>query len=156
MKPHLTPERHPRLRRARKMGESLRGRLLIVVFSLLVIGLLISDLATYALFQRSLLSRIDDQLTARSTVDTAVFVLNGARGPGPASVDYPTGTVIELLNPDGSVATAASLRVQTGMRLGSPGNYQLFLNVCFSDYSTCRGSSGDWEVLSGSIVITVQ
>jgi uncharacterized protein YraI len=45
---------------------------------------------------------------------------------------------------------------EDGMRLSSPGNYQLFLNVCFSDYPTCRGSSGDWEVLSGSIVITIQ
>jgi hypothetical protein len=45
---------------------------------------------------------------------------------------------------------------EDGMRLSSPGSYQLFLNVCFSDYSTCRGSAGDWEVLSGSIVITVQ
>jgi two-component system OmpR family sensor kinase len=98
------------------MTQSLRGRLLIGVISLLVIGLLISDLATYVLFQRSLLSRIDDQLTARSTVDTAVFVLSGSRGPGP-SVDYPSGTVIELLNPDGSVATTANLRV------GGSGNF---------------------------------
>jgi len=45
---------------------------------------------------------------------------------------------------------------EDGIRLGSAGSYQLFLNVCFSDYPTCRGSSGDWEVLSGSIVITVQ
>ncbi len=45
---------------------------------------------------------------------------------------------------------------EDGMRLGSPGNYQLFLNVCFSGYSVCRGTSGDWEVLSGAIVITVQ
>ena len=45
---------------------------------------------------------------------------------------------------------------EDGMRLSSPGNYHLFLNVCFSDYPTCRGSSGDWEVLSGSIVISVQ
>ena len=91
------------------MTRSLRGRLLIGVISLVVAGLLISDVANYVLFQRSLLARIDDQLTARSTVDTAVFVLSG-RGPEP-SVDYPTGTVIELLNPDGSVATAATLHV---------------------------------------------
>jgi hypothetical protein len=45
---------------------------------------------------------------------------------------------------------------EDGMRLGSPGNYQLFLNVCFSNFTTCRSPSGDWEVLSGAIVITVQ
>jgi len=92
------------------MTQSLRGRLLIGVVSLVVVGLLISDLATYVLFQRSLLDRIDSELTARSTVDTAVFVLSGARGPGPP-VDYPAGTVTELLAPDGSVAAAATLRV---------------------------------------------
>jgi two-component system, OmpR family, sensor kinase len=92
------------------MTQSLRGRLLIGVISLVVIGLLVSDVATYVLFQRSLLDRIDSELTARSTVDTAVFVLSGARGPGPP-VDYPAGTVTELLAPDGSVATAATLRV---------------------------------------------
>src|SRR5437899_6226477 len=92
------------------MTQSLRGRLLIGVISLVVVGLLIADIATYALFQRSLLDRIDSELTARSTVDTAVFVLSGARGPGPP-VDYPAGTVTELLAPDGSVAAAATLRV---------------------------------------------
>ena len=92
------------------MTQSLRGRLLIGVVSLVIVGLLISDLATYVLFQRSLLDRIDSELTARSTVDTAVFVLSGARGPGPP-VDYPAGTVTELLAPDGSVAAAATLRV---------------------------------------------
>src|SRR5438445_1107057 len=92
------------------MTQSLRGRLLIGVVSLVVVGLLISNLATYVLFQRSLLDRIDSELTARSTVDTAVFVLSGARGPGPP-VDYPAGTVTELLATDGSVAASATLRV---------------------------------------------
>jgi len=92
------------------MTQSLRGRLLIGVISLVVVGLLIADIATYALFQRSLLDRIDSELTARSTVDTAVFILSGARGPGPA-VDYPAGTVTELLATDGSVAASATLRV---------------------------------------------
>jgi hypothetical protein len=45
---------------------------------------------------------------------------------------------------------------EDGMRLNNPGTYQLTLNVCFSDYPTCRGTTGDWEVLSGAIVITVQ
>jgi hypothetical protein len=45
---------------------------------------------------------------------------------------------------------------EDGMRLNSSGIYHLTLNVCFSDYPTCRGTTGDWEVLSGAIVITVQ
>ena len=92
------------------MTQSLRGRLLIGVISLVVVGLLISDVATYAALQTSLLHRIDQQLTARSTVDTAVFVLSGSRGPGPA-VDYPAGTVTELIAADGSLANAATLHV---------------------------------------------
>jgi uncharacterized protein YraI len=45
---------------------------------------------------------------------------------------------------------------EDGIRLSSAGSYQLFLSVCFSDYPTCRGTTGDWETLSGAIVITVQ
>ena len=92
------------------MTQSLRGRLLIGVISLVVLGLLISDVATYVLFQRSLLDRVDTELTSRSTVDTAVYVLSGARGSGPPA-DYPAGTVTELLAPDGSIAAVGTLRV---------------------------------------------
>src|SRR5260370_36298605 len=102
------------------MTQSLRGRLLIGVISLVVVGLLISDVATYVLFQRSLLDRIDTELTARSTVDTAVFVLSCARGPGPAA-DYPAGTVSELLAQDGSVVTAATLRAAWANTFFQPG-----------------------------------
>lgn len=45
---------------------------------------------------------------------------------------------------------------EDGMRLNNTGTYQLTLTVCFSDFPTCTGTSGDWEVLSGPIVITVQ
>ena len=92
------------------MTQSLRGRLLLGVVALVLLGVLVSDIATYLLLQKSLLDHIDQQLTARSTVDTAVYVLSGARGPGPA-VDYPGGTVTELLGTDGSVTRAASLRI---------------------------------------------
>jgi two-component system, OmpR family, sensor kinase len=92
---------------------SLRGRLLIGVISLVVLGLLISDIVTYAALQRSLLNRIDDQLASRSTVNTAVAVLNSPdcqlRGPG-GSTSFPPGTITELIGPDGSVVAAC--RVQ--------------------------------------------
>jgi two-component system OmpR family sensor kinase len=90
------------------MTLSLRGRLLIGVISLVVIGLVASDVVMYVLLQSSLTSRIDDQLKARSTVDTAVAVLEshcdvgGPGGPG----GFPAGTVTEQLAPDGSIATA--------------------------------------------------
>jgi two-component system OmpR family sensor kinase len=95
------------------MTRSLRGRLLVGVISLVVVGLLISDIATYFTLQNSLLSRIDDQLRAPSTVITAVAVLNSPdcqlRGPG-SSTSFPAGTVTELIGPSGAVVAAC--RVQ--------------------------------------------
>jgi two-component system OmpR family sensor kinase len=91
------------------MTLSLRGRLLIGVMSLVVVGLLISDIATYATLQSSLMSRIDQQLAARSTVETAVAVLNNPqcqrRGPG-SSTSFPAGTIAELISSDGTVSLA--------------------------------------------------
>jgi two-component system OmpR family sensor kinase len=95
------------------MTLSLRGRLLIGVVSLVVLGLLISNIATYAALQRSLLNRIDEQLVLRSTVITAVAVLNSPdcqlRGPG-STTSFPSGTITELVGPDGTVLAAC--RVQ--------------------------------------------
>jgi two-component system, OmpR family, sensor kinase len=86
------------------MTLSLRGRLLIGVISLVVVGLLISDVATYALLQSSLISRIDSQLI--SGHNEAVGALGGSgRGPAQPS-QFPTGTVVELLGLDGSVVEA--------------------------------------------------
>jgi two-component system, OmpR family, sensor kinase len=90
------------------MTLSLRGRLLIGVVSLVVIGLLVSDVVMYILLQNSLTSSIDNQLTARSTVDTAQTVLGSTchvNSPGGAG-GFPTGTITEELAPDGSVAIA--------------------------------------------------
>jgi two-component system OmpR family sensor kinase len=83
------------------MTLSLRGRLLIGVISLMVVGLLIVNVATYLSLQDFLTSRVDDQL--RAGVDEAANAL-GAFGPGPNHpASFPVGTVAELLNPDGSV-----------------------------------------------------
>jgi two-component system OmpR family sensor kinase len=85
------------------MTLSLRGRLLIGVISLMVIGLVVVNLATYLSLQSFLINRIDDQLKAG--VSEAANTL-GAVGPGgpSRSTAFPVGTVAELLNPDGSVA----------------------------------------------------
>ena len=86
------------------MTLSLRGRLLIGVISLVVVGLLISDVATYGLLQSSLISRIDSQLM--SGHGEAVGALGGSgRGPAPPS-QFPTGTVVERLGLDGSIVDA--------------------------------------------------
>ena len=95
------------------MTQSLRGRLLIGVVSLVVVGLLISDTATYLTLQNSLLGRIDEQLHARSTINTAVGVLNSpdcnVRGPG-SSTNFPAGTVTELIGPNGTVLAACHVQ----------------------------------------------
>ena len=90
------------------MTLSLRGRLLIGVISLMVVGLVISDLVTYASMQKSLFDRVDEQLMARSTIDTAVAVLGSPScrtGPGSVS-SFPPGTVAELLSANGTVSKA--------------------------------------------------
>jgi two-component system, OmpR family, sensor kinase len=89
------------------MTLSLRARLLIGVISLVILGLLLFDVAMYLLFHSSLFGRIDDQLTSRSTVDSAVYVLqHECRGAPGSSGGFPTNTVTELLRSDGSVQVA--------------------------------------------------
>ena len=85
------------------MTLSLRGRLLIGVISLVVLGILVFDFATYATMQSFLLSRVDSQLTLGRAV--AVRALGGPNeGPGSASAaQFPTGTVIERVAPDGTL-----------------------------------------------------
>jgi len=86
------------------MTQSLRGRLLIGVISLVVIGLLIADVITYFSLQSFLLNRIDDQLTNGRTA--AVGVLGGpGPGRGPEN-QFPIGTVVELVGPDGKLLQA--------------------------------------------------
>jgi two-component system OmpR family sensor kinase len=83
------------------MTQSLRGRLLIGVISLVVIGLLISDVITYFSLQNFLLNRVDDQLTNGRTA--AVGVLGGpGPGRGPEN-QFPIGTVVELVGRDGTL-----------------------------------------------------
>ena len=87
------------------MTQSLRTRLLIGVIGLVVIGLLISDIVTYATLQNFLLDRIDQQLM--QNYRTAVGVLGGPdEGPGSApATQFPIGTVFAVVAPDGSVLT---------------------------------------------------
>jgi two-component system, OmpR family, sensor kinase len=92
------------------MTQSLRGRLLIGVISLVVIGLLILDVATYTSLQRFLTSRIDDQLLGSH--NTAISVLGGpSQGPGPqAGGGLPEDTIVELVSPTGTTLLAKRLQ----------------------------------------------
>ena len=92
------------------MTQSLRGRLLIGVISLVVLGLLIADISTYAALQSSLISQLDDQI--KSGHNAAISGLGGPNeGPGPSGSGLPAGTVIELLSPSGAVLVAKRLEV---------------------------------------------
>ena len=85
------------------MTLSLRGRLLIGVISLVVLGLLVANIATYLSLQSFLISRVDDELKAGVT---EVANTLGAPGRGPVQhTAFPVGTVAELLGPDGTVLT---------------------------------------------------
>ena len=103
------------------MTLSLRGRLLIGVISLLVVGLLVGDTATYVLFQNSLTARIDGQLTARSTHDAAFNVLaHDCRAEPGAAGGFPSNTVTELLSDDGSVQLACRVGFGSGTSNAAP------------------------------------
>jgi len=88
------------------MTLSLRGRLLIGVVSLVVVGVIVSDVVTYAAMRSSLLTPIESQLAAPSTRSTAQAVLSrpdcNGRGPG-VSTNFPTGSVTERIGDDGAV-----------------------------------------------------
>jgi two-component system OmpR family sensor kinase len=83
------------------MTLSLRGRLLIGVISLVVIGLLISDIAIYGFLQRFLITRVDEQIT--TNFQAAVGVLGGPDEGPRSSFGYRPGTVFELVSPTGTL-----------------------------------------------------
>jgi two-component system, OmpR family, sensor kinase len=84
------------------MTVSLRGRLLIGVISLVVLVLLVSDVVVYGLLQKSLVGSIDSQLIA-GRVEATTALGGGFQRGGPPPSNFPTGTVVELIDSDGSV-----------------------------------------------------
>jgi len=87
------------------MTLSLRGRLLIGVLSLMLAGILVTDVVTYATMQKTLFDKVNAQLTGRSTIDVARGVLlspDCRTSPGTIS-SFPPGTIAERLGSDGSV-----------------------------------------------------
>lgn len=94
------------------MTLSLRSRLLIGVISLVVIGLLVANIATYISLQNFLVSRVDVQMKA--SVDEVANALGApARGPVQHTA-FPVGTIAELLGPDGSVVKTKVVGVGFG------------------------------------------
>src|SRR5229473_743727 len=91
------------------MTQSLRGRLLIGVISLVVIGLLILDVATYTSLQRFLTGRVDDQLLGSH--NTAISALGGpSQGPGPQTGNgLPEDTIVERVSPNATIVAAKRL-----------------------------------------------
>ena len=83
------------------MTLSLRGRLLVGVIALLIIGLAASGIATYATMQNSLVSRIDTQLKSSRAEAVAALTPQERRGPTPTRL--PTDTVVERIDGGGNV-----------------------------------------------------
>ena len=91
------------------MLQSLRGRLLIGVISLVIVGLVISDVVTYAALQNYLVGQLDSQL--KTGHNAAISGLGGPNeGGGPASgSSLPGDTVVELVSPTGGLLLAKRL-----------------------------------------------
>src|SRR5258708_1537904 len=96
------------------MTLSLRGRLLIGVISLVAVGLLVSDVATYLTLQSSLVNRIKDQLESLTTVErgrTALAKYPSCHGRGPATgTTFVAGTITELIDSDGKIVAACGVQ----------------------------------------------
>src|SRR2546430_12856636 len=88
---------------ATKMTLSLRGRLLIGVISLVLVGLLVLNVAIYASLQSFLIGRVDAQ--TRAAVEEVAAALGPPTRGQVQRTAFPVGTVAELLAPDGSVIT---------------------------------------------------
>jgi two-component system OmpR family sensor kinase len=95
---------------------SLRARLMLGLVGLVVAGLLVAGVVTYAALQSLLIKRVDDQLAlGRFTV---LHALNdeqehtGMRGPS-SPPDLPGGTYAELRTGDGQVVNHKTFQLQT-------------------------------------------
>ncbi|HEV2218297.1 MAG TPA: HAMP domain-containing sensor histidine kinase [Candidatus Dormibacteraeota bacterium] len=91
------------------MTRSLSGRLLLGIVSLVVVGLLVADIATYTALQHFLIGRVDVQLSTGH--NAAVAGLGGSpqgNGPPPGS-GFPADTIIERVQTDGTVVDAKRL-----------------------------------------------
>jgi two-component system OmpR family sensor kinase len=93
------------------MTQSLRWRLMAGVIALVALGLVALNVATYTALQGFLQGRIDAQLATGH--DAAVMALGGQPGErGPqAPTSWPSGTVVEMIGPDGTALIAKVLQL---------------------------------------------
>ena len=94
------------------MTRSLRGRLLLGLLAVVVAGLLVSDVATYAALQSFLVKRVDDQLlSGRFLVfgDVMRPQPHGGHDRPPAPSDFPAGTYYTLRTPAGETIAEQTL-----------------------------------------------
>ncbi len=83
------------------MTLSLRGRLLIGVITLMVLGLLVANVATYVSLQSFLIGRVDAEM--RGGVEEVANAL-GAPSRGPVQhTAFPVGTVAEVIGTNGQL-----------------------------------------------------
>jgi len=57
--------------------------------------------------------------------------------------------------PEGRLGLDATFRHRDNVVIGLPGFYALYVSMCFSPFKDCRGG-GDWENVSGPVVVSVQ
>src|SRR5260370_34043582 len=91
------------------MTRSLSGRLLLGIVSLVVLGLLVANIATYTALQNFLIGRVDVQLSTGP--NSAVAGLGGSpQGNGlPPGSTFPADTIIERVQADATVLYARRL-----------------------------------------------
>jgi two-component system OmpR family sensor kinase len=97
------------------MTLSLRARLLLGLVALVLVGVVVSDIATYAALKDFSYKRIDDQLLSGQNEAVAAVLPpggDGSHGPGPGGHDgpggqtsLPQGTYAAFVTPSGQVVT---------------------------------------------------
>src|SRR5713226_5735935 len=92
------------------MTLSLRARLLLGVVALVLVGIVISDIATYAALKDFSYKRVDDQLlSGRSEAIGQVLPQGGDFGHGPdrgaPPTSLPIGTYLAFVTPAGQIVT---------------------------------------------------
>ena len=96
------------------MTLSLRGRLLIGVISLVLLGLVVLNVAIYASLQNFLIGRVDAEM--RAGVDEVANTLGAPSRGQVQHTAFAVGTVAELLGTDGSVVNVKVV----GQGFGTP------------------------------------
>jgi hypothetical protein len=55
-----------------------------------------------------------------------------------------------------SLAANETFRHEDGLAFSAPGNYKMWLSICFSTIDVCQGSEGNWERFEPGLDVIVQ